>query len=106
MAAAFRMDRVAVAHAVRGTVRPLHSALGPRTRTSMRSAKVAYDPSRPSRVLTVRDVMTTHVVTTSPDDPVADAAAAMVRQKVGSALIMQSRFLTGILTERAVLRAA
>jgi CBS domain-containing protein len=30
----------------------------------------------------------------------------MVRQKVGSALIMQSRFLAGILTERDVLRAA
>jgi CBS domain-containing protein len=69
----------------------------------MRSAKVAYDPSRPSRALTVRDVMTTRVVTTSPDDPVAEA---MVGQKVGSALIMQGRFLTGILTERDVLRAA
>jgi len=50
--------------------------------------------------------MTTRVVTTSPDDPVTDAATAMVRQKVGSALIMQGRFLAGILTERDVLRAA
>jgi CBS domain-containing protein len=72
----------------------------------MRSAKVADDPGRPSRALTVRDVMTSRVVTTSPDDPVAGAAAAMVREKVGSALILQSRFLTGILTERDVLRAA
>jgi CBS domain-containing protein len=72
----------------------------------MRSAKVAYDPSRPSRPLTVRDVMTTRVVKTRPENPVADAAAAMVRHKVGSALIMQSRILTGILTERDVLRAA
>ena len=72
----------------------------------MRSAKVAYDSSRPSRALTVRDVMTTRVVTTSPDNPVAAAAAAMVRHKVGSALIMQSRILAGILTERDVLRAA
>ena len=59
----------------------------------------------PRRALTIRDVMTTRVVVTSPDDPVADAAAAMVRQKVGSALIMQGRFLAGILTERDVLRA-
>jgi CBS domain-containing protein len=72
----------------------------------MRSAKVAYDSGRPSRALTVRDVMTTGVVTTTPDKPVADAAAAMVRHKVGSALIMQSRILSGILTERDVLRAA
>jgi CBS domain-containing protein len=67
---------------------------------------VAYGPSRPGRALTVRDVMSTRVVTTSPDNPVADAAAAMVRHKVGSALIMQSRILAGILTERDVLRAA
>lgn len=60
----------------------------------------------PHRALTVGDLMTTHVVATSPDDPVADAAAAMVRQKAGSALIMQGRFLAGILTERDVLRAA
>ena len=50
--------------------------------------------------------MTTSVVAAGPDDPVADAAAAMVRHRVGSALIMQGRFLAGILTERDVLRAA
>jgi len=55
--------------------------------------------------LTLRDLMTTRVVAVSPDDSVADAAAAMVGQKVGSALIMQGRFLAGILTERDVLRA-
>ena len=60
----------------------------------------------PRRALTVRDVMTTRVVTTGPDEPVAAAAAAMVQRGVGSALIMQGRFLAGILTERDVLRAA
>lgn len=60
----------------------------------------------PRRALTVRDLMNTRMVTTSPDDPVADAAAAMVKHRVGSALIMQGRFLAGILTERDVLRAA
>jgi CBS domain-containing protein len=67
---------------------------------------VADAQGRPSRTLTVGDVMTAVVVTTSPDNPVADAAAAMVRHKVGSALIMQGRLLAGILTERDVLRAA
>ena len=67
---------------------------------------MADAPGRPSRTLTVADVMTAVVVTTSPDNPVADAAAAMVRHKVGSALIMQGRLLAGILTERDVLRAA
>jgi CBS domain-containing protein len=61
---------------------------------------------QPRRAMTVREVMTTRVVLTSPDDPVADAAAAMVRQRIGSALIMQGRMLAGILTERDVLRAA
>jgi CBS domain-containing protein len=60
----------------------------------------------PAGAPTVGDLMTTRVVATRPEDPVADAAAAMVRQKVGSALIMQGRFLAGILTERDVLRAA
>ena len=60
----------------------------------------------PRRAQTIRDLMTTRVVTTNPDEPVAHAAAAMVRQKVGSTLIMQGRFLAGILTERDVLRAA
>jgi CBS domain-containing protein len=44
--------------------------------------------------------------TTTPDCPVAEAAAAMVREKVGSALVMQGPFLAGILTERDVLKAA
>jgi CBS domain-containing protein len=60
----------------------------------------------PRRAVTIRELMTTRIVETSPDVPVADAAAAMVRQRVGSALIMQGRFLAGILTERDVLRAA
>jgi CBS domain-containing protein len=45
-------------------------------------------------------------VITSPDSPVAEAAAAMVREKVGSALVMQGPFLAGIITERDVLKAA
>jgi CBS domain-containing protein len=65
--------------------------------------KVADDPLR---ALTIRDVMTTRVVATGPDDSVANVAAAMVGRKVGSALIMQGRFLAGILTERDVVRAA
>ena len=59
----------------------------------------------PRRVLTLRDLMTTRVVGVSPDDPVTHAAAAMIRQKTGSALTMQGPFLAGILTERDVLRA-
>jgi len=59
----------------------------------------------PHRTLALRDLMTTRVVAVNPDDPVTDAAAAMIAHKVGSALIMQGLFLAGILTERDVLRA-
>jgi len=50
--------------------------------------------------------MQTTVVATGAADPVASAAAAMVRERTGSALVMQGRFVAGILTERDVLRAA
>jgi CBS domain-containing protein len=62
--------------------------------------------AEPGRVLTVRELMHPQVVSVSADDPVAEAAAAMVRYKTGSALVMQGRLLAGILTERDVLKAA
>ena len=58
------------------------------------------------RSLTVGDLMHARMVSTSPDSPVAEAAAAMVRERVGSAVVMQGPFLAGILTERDVLKAA
>jgi len=54
----------------------------------------------------LRDLMSTKVVSISPGNSVAHAAAAMVAAGVGSAVVMQGRFLAGILTERDVLRAA
>jgi CBS domain-containing protein len=55
---------------------------------------------------TIRDVMSTAVVTTTPQTTVAQAAAAMVAAGAGSAVVMQGTFLAGIVTERDVLRAA
>src|SRR5215472_12737870 len=54
----------------------------------------------------MQDLMSTRVATTTPDTPVSVAAASMVEANVGSAVVMQGRFLVGILTERDVLRAA
>ncbi len=54
----------------------------------------------------LRDLMSTKVVSISPGNSVAHAAAAMVAAGVGSAVVLQGRFLAGILTERDVLRAA
>ena len=50
--------------------------------------------------------MNTKVVTTTPESSVVEAAAGMAAAKVGSAIVLQGSFLTGILTERDVLRAA
>ena len=54
----------------------------------------------------LRDLMSTRVSLATPDTPVVEAAAGMVKANVGSAIVMQGRFLAGILTERDVLRAA
>jgi CBS domain-containing protein len=50
--------------------------------------------------------MSAQVALTSPDTSVAEAAASMVKANVGSAIVMQGRFLAGILTERDVMRSA
>ena len=55
---------------------------------------------------TLKDLMNTSVVTVSPDTTVTEAAAGMVRARVGSVVVLQGSFLAGILTERDVLRAA
>src|ERR1700678_1157231 len=73
-----------------------------RTLNWTRSARVA----EPGRVIAVRELMHTDVVSSGSGDPVATAAAAMVRAKAGSALVMQGRLLAGILTDGDVLRAA
>ena len=57
------------------------------------------------KVAVLRDLMTERVVTTTPETSVTEAAAAMVRGRVGSAIVMQGSFLAGILTERDVMRA-
>ena len=54
----------------------------------------------------LRDIMTTKVITTSAERPVAEVTGLMVKARVGSAVVLQGPWLAGILTERDVLRAA
>jgi CBS domain-containing protein len=54
----------------------------------------------------LKDLMNTSVVMVAPETTVSQAAAGMVRARVGSVVVMQGSFLAGILTERDVLRAA
>jgi CBS domain-containing protein len=57
-------------------------------------------------MVTVADIMTANVVTAQPDTTVAEAAQAMVKGRIGSAVVLQGSLPTGIITERDVLRAA
>ena len=54
----------------------------------------------------LRDIMTTKILTTSAERPVAEVTGLMVKARVGSAVVLQGSWLAGILTERDVLRAA
>jgi CBS domain-containing protein len=54
---------------------------------------------------TVRDVMSTALLTVESTENVTDAARQMHERGVGAALVMNGELLSGILTERDVLRA-
>ncbi|HXY71625.1 MAG TPA: CBS domain-containing protein [Actinomycetota bacterium] len=55
---------------------------------------------------TLAEIMTKDPFAVTGDTTVADVAAQMVKQRVGSAVVMDGAWLAGIFTERDVLRAA
>ncbi len=54
---------------------------------------------------TIREVMSTELITVGPDATVAEAATVMGTNHVGAALVMNGEHLAGIFTERDILRA-
>jgi CBS domain-containing protein len=54
----------------------------------------------------LKEIMTGEVFTTTSDAPVAQVAASMLKGRFGSAIVMDGSWLSGIFTERDVLRAA
>ena len=54
---------------------------------------------------TIREIMSTELVTVVPGSTVAEAATVMGGHHVGSALVMEAESLIGIFTERDILRA-
>ena len=54
---------------------------------------------------TVREVMSTNLIVVEPGATVAEAATVMGGKHVGSALVMDGDRLTGIFTERDIVRA-
>ena len=49
--------------------------------------------------LLVKDVMTTDVITTTPETPLAEAARVLMERKIGSLPVVKDGRLVGILTE-------
>jgi CBS domain-containing protein len=54
---------------------------------------------------TVREIMSSQLITVDPSTTVAEAATIMGGKHVGSALVMQGDDLAGIFTERDIVRA-
>jgi len=59
---------------------------------------------RKLRPTTVGDIMTSPVVTSSPEDHVSGIASSMQHHNIGSVVIMENRRIVGILTERDFVR--
>lgn len=55
---------------------------------------------------TLKEIMTSDVFTIERDATVAEVAAQMLKGRVGSAVVMDGSWVTGIFTERDVVRAA
>ena len=54
---------------------------------------------------TIRDVMSTTLLTVDATETISEAAAQMDARRVGAALVMNGERLSGILTERDILHA-
>lgn len=57
-------------------------------------------------MLVIKDIMSTDLVTTTPDTPLADAARVMLERKIGCLPVVEAGRLVGILTESDFLRFA
>ena len=61
--------------------------------------------SWPTETATVRDVMSTTLLTVEATATLAEAAEQMDQRRVGAALVLNGEHLSGILTERDILHA-
>src|SRR4029079_4567843 len=79
-----------------GSPEPSRRAGGKGTRTMAETS--------PDKTRTVADIMSRPVVTVSPDDKMAEAAATMREHRVGSVVAVDQLRPVGILTERDLVR--
>jgi CBS domain-containing protein len=82
------------------TDRDLRTVL-PSPATSFSAGEVHFLLDR----LTVSQVMTRHVLTVAPEEPMAEAVRQMLEQKIGALPVVEHGRLVGIITEIDVLRA-
>ena len=68
-------------------------------------AGLVGDQDGDGALTTVREVMSTELVTVDPSVNLTEAARAMSTGRAGSALVLQDGSLVGIFTERDILRA-
>ncbi len=59
----------------------------------------SYAKEKALSSLRVKEVMTSHVISTTPDTPLADAAKLMLEKKLGCLPVLENERLVGILTE-------
>jgi len=63
---------------------------------------LGYGPHARRKILDtllIKEVMTTEVITTSPETPLAEAARVLMKRKIGCLPVVKDRHLIGILTE-------
>jgi CBS domain-containing protein len=58
-----------------------------------------------ARMATLRDVMTTNVLTVAPEDTIGEAAQKMTEEGVGAVVVSDFGRMIGIFTERDLMRA-
>ena len=56
------------------------------------------------KTITIKEVMTEHVITISPEATVKEAARVMIEKKIGCLPVVENQKLIGILTETDILR--
>jgi CBS domain-containing membrane protein len=57
-----------------------------------------------SRTIKVKEIMTNHVITISPDASVKEAARVMIERKIGCLPVVEDEKLVGLVTETDILR--
>jgi acetoin utilization protein AcuB len=62
-------------------------------------------PETPRNAVTVGDIMSRHLVTTTPETPIEQAAAAMRERKIGALPVLRRQRLAGLITESDIFRA-